>query len=198
VLVVPTCVDYDRFPAKEFQDSDPLVFGWIGGNHNLYQLQSIIPSLNTLSKDYKFNLRVIAGVSEFPFQATFPVHFIPFNLETEVEELKKIDVGLMPLEDSVTTRGKCGFKLIQYMGLGIPGIASAITVNKEIINDRENGWLVHSISDWEQTFKEIFENRSIIPTLGKHARDTITKKYSFQAHFKAYQDFLLQFPNKCR
>lgn len=198
ILVTPTCVDYDKYPAKIYDMKDSIIFGWIGGNHNLYQLKSIIPALNALVGQFNFELHVIAGVSDFPFEAKFPVHFIPFDLNTEVEELKKIDVGLMPLEDSVTTRGKCGFKLIQYMGLGIPGVASAITVNTEIIKDRENGWLVKSATDWEGTLKEIFENRTSIPNLGKYARQTITNHYSFQSQFNAYQNFLNQFPNKCR
>ncbi len=197
ILVVPTCVDYDKYPTKVYSETSPLVFGWIGGNHNLYQLKSIIPALNTLYETQNFELRVIAGVTSYDFNAKFPVHFIPFDLNTEVEELKKIDIGLMPLEDSITTRGKCGFKLIQYMGLGIPGIASAITVNTEIITDGENGWLVNTPEEWLDKLKTICDERSRLGQIGLKARATIEDRYSFKAHFEAYRTFLHEFSDKC-
>ncbi len=194
IVVIPTCVDYTRYSIKSFEGilDRPLTIGWIGGNYNLFLLKKLIPSLNELYKTYEFTLLVIAGVDHYEFNANFPVVFEKYSLETEISSLLKIDVGLMPLIDDQVSRGKCGFKLIQYMGLGIPSIGSAITVNKEIIDHSQNGWLVYDDKDWTSTLKIVFESKHRLKVMGINSRDKIEKKYSFSAHFEAYKNYLEQ------
>jgi glycosyltransferase involved in cell wall biosynthesis len=192
IAVIPTCVDYDKYPPKNYPDQiKKIAFGWIGGDHNYPQLRQIIPVLNKLKTNYEFKLIVIGG-SRFESQAKFEVEFTPWSLETEVENLYKIDVGLMPLEENNRTKGKGGFKLIQYMGLGIASIASAVTINKEIINVKENeGFLVESHKDWmcevEKVLKKNLEEFGII---GGNARKKIEKNYTFKANTEKYINFI--------
>ncbi len=193
VLVMPTCVYYTDLPQKQFQNSTSFTFGWIGGDHNLYLLHPVVKSLNTISKNADIKLNIMAGVKAYPFEANFPIHFEQYSLENEVDFLRKMDVGLMPLEDTPVNRGKCGFKLLQYMGVGVPGIASAVTVNNEIIEDDVNGWLVEVGKDWDTVLKKVISNKNNLSTYGNKARETVAEKYSFKANYHRYKKYISQF-----
>jgi glycosyltransferase involved in cell wall biosynthesis len=175
VVVIPTCVDYTNFSPKVYSTNKPdvITFGWIGGNHNLFLIDTIIPFMNELSKEIKIELLIIAGLESYDFNAEFPVIFEQYSLQTEKESLCKIDIGLMPLTNDAVSKGKCGFKLLQYMGLGIPGIASAITVNNEIIDDETNGWLVHNEGDWLHQLRKSVKNYSNLKGIGENAIQTV-------------------------
>lgn len=192
-IIIPTCVNYTEIiKPKKYSLIVPetFTFGWIGGNQNLFLLKQVIPALNKISKEFKIQLLVIAGVSHYEFEAEFNVIFERFSLETEINSMMKMDIGLMPLNDSASARAKCGFKLIQYMGLGIPGIASALTVNTEIVEDKINGWLVPINQDWYPYLKEVINSYNKLPDMGKLAFNTIKERYSFEANFNKYLSFI--------
>lgn len=191
ITVIPTCVDYDKYPAKNYPDKiEQIAFGWIGGDHNYQQLRLIIPVLNKLSKQHSFKLIVIGG-NPFESDANFDVEFIPWSLETEVENLYKIDVGLMPLEETDITKGKGGFKLIQYMGLGIVSVANAVTINKEIVSDGEDAFLVNGM-DWEAALKSVLSEQQNFVEIGKNAAIKIKNTYSFNGNLVKYSSFIHQ------
>lgn len=192
ICVIPTCVDYEKYKAKEYVDdfkNKKIVFGWIGGTHNLVLLHSIITALNKLSQKKEIELLIISGVKDYPFQQEFPIKFIQYRIENEINDLLKIDIGLMPLFDDKTSRAKCGFKLIQYMGLGIPGVASAITVNNQIVDDGENSWLVYD-DDWYKVLSKIVNQLDDLQAIGIKAREKIIKNYSLNSNYKKYHEFL--------
>jgi glycosyltransferase involved in cell wall biosynthesis len=191
ICVIPTCVDYTQYPSKHYPKKISTVkFGWIGGNHNLSLLKTIVPHLNQLSKQHSIELIVISGVESYDFHAEFPVIFLKYDLSTEIELLKTIDIGLMPLIDNTINRGKCGFKLIQYMGLGIPSVASAITVNNEIVDDGINGWLVYDKGNWLEKLEEVITRTADFNTFGERAKLKIDSKYSYEANLQEYLSFL--------
>lgn len=195
INVIPTCVYYTDLPAKQYptKPNDEILFGWIGGNSNLPLLKEIIPAMNKLAKEKAIKLLIIAGVKEYDLKAEFPVVFKQYSLETELEYLKTMDIGLMPLRDNATSRGKCGFKLLQYMGVGVPGIASAITINKEIINDGVNGWLVEPNGDWLPVLRKAVNARESLQEIGDKARNTVHLNYSFSANYVVYENFIQKF-----
>lgn len=192
VMIVPTCVNYTLFESKKYSGvpSDTITFGWIGGNQNLFLLKQIIPDLNRVARQFSIRLLVIAGVEDYNFGAEFPVEFVCFSLETEKDYLRKMDIGLMPLQEDAVSRGKCGFKLLQYMGLAVPGIASAITINKEIIQDGKNGWLVENNSGWYETFMRAIAQRNNWEKIGTNAFKTVDAHYSFTANASKYVQFI--------
>lgn len=191
IEIIPTCVDYDKYPAKIYKFDKKHIFtlGWIGGNHNYHLLQEIIPVLNKLASDYKFKLLVIGG-KKFEAQTNFEIDFRRWSLETEIEDLMDIDVGLMPLKNNETSKGKGGFKLLQYMGLGIVGVAFNLTINKEIVTNYENSFLY---SDNEELFlilSQILSNKFNLKNIGKKAKENIEKNYTFTANKVKYIDFI--------
>ncbi|MEJ5266520.1 MAG: glycosyltransferase family 4 protein [Bacteroidales bacterium] len=190
ICVIPTCVDYDHYPPKQYPlKLDKITFGWIGGDHNYPMLDRLIPILNRLSEKYSFRLIVIGG-KEYKRPVTFELEFLPWSLESEVENLYKIDVGLMPLTDSLKSRGKGGFKLLQYMGLGIVSVASAITINKQIVDDGLNSLLVYDWDEWEYKLTLILKNQINLQQMGSMARLKISKFYTFDANREKYLSFI--------
>lgn len=192
VLVMPTCVDYNNSPAKAYNNkTEEIVFGWIGGNHNLHYLDMLVEPLNRLMGDFMFKLVVVAGCDYANANAKFIIENKKWSLESEKDLIKSFDIGLMPIYDNAVGRGKCGFKLLQYMGLGVVGIATNVTVNGEIITDGENGFLVNANnSDWYEVLKKTLSLQNKYAELGANARKTVEERYSFEANASRYIEFM--------
>lgn len=189
-VVIPTCVDYDEIPAKKYEgDGGVIRFGWIGGVGNIRLLDIIIEDLNLLSREFDIELLMISGKDYTP-DVDFPVINKAWSMATQIEDLKTIDIGLMPLYDTPEDRGKCGFKLIQYMGLGIPAVSSAVTVNNEIVSDGLNGWLVPPEGAWLPVLRKACASRARLPEIGAEARKRIAEKYTFRANSEKYTAFI--------
>jgi glycosyltransferase involved in cell wall biosynthesis len=193
ILTIPTCVDYEKYPAKDYSDPEVITFGWIGSIANLIYLDTLIEPLNSIAKDHKIKLLVISGKDYKNESARFEIENVKWSLEKEVENLLRIDVGLMPLHNTAMEKGKCGFKLIQYMGLGLVSVASAITINKEIIDDEANGFLVYDFPDWEAVLRKVIKRKSEFNEIGAAARKKIALKYSFTALADPYIKFVTTF-----
>jgi glycosyltransferase involved in cell wall biosynthesis len=192
ILVAPTCVDYWRHAPKSYEGLNGCVqFGWIGTNGNLPLLDLVIAPLNSVAKDHKIRLIVISGAQYKP-KAEFEVINLPWSLTSEIDDLKRIDVGLMPLAGTDEDQGKCGFKLLQYMGLGIVSIASAVTVNQQIAQDGRDGFLVSSESDWEPVIRKALAaaKAKTFSEIGQRAREKARDSFSFEAHTAGYIEFL--------
>lgn len=194
ILIIPTCVDYgNQFTKKYSAGQEFFVLGWIGGTHNYYLIDKILPILSELFMEKpNFKLLIIGG-EKYERDVPFEVGFIEWNINTEIESLKQIDIGLMPLENTLVDMGKGGFKLIQYMGLGIVSVASAITINTEIVEDKVNSFLVNNDQEWYLTLNSILNNEWDLNEIGKKAKDKINKNYSFVANGEKY----LKFIEKC-
>lgn len=196
VVIIPTCVEYTNYAIKEYKDNGSLTFGWIGNPKNLMYLNPCLESLNQLVKEgYNFEFNIICdrlpqNINDY----NFPIHLLPWSIKDEVDLLKTIDIGLMPLIDNAIAKGKGGFKLIQYMGLGIVSVASPVTINSKIVNHKENSYLAASKQEWEQTFRSLLSMENRVKTLteiGARARATIQNEYSFAANTPTYCAFVL-------
>lgn len=185
IHVIPTCVDYYKYNSKKYESKATYTLGWIGGNQNYFLLDSLLPQLQKLNKKYNFELLVIGG-NNYVRNVSFPLRFLKWNLNTEVDNILKIDVGLMPLKDSDTCKGKGGFKLIQYMGLGIVSIASDVTINKEIVKHEKNSYLASGPKEWYNIIEKILLNKVDIAKMGKEAKKQISSKYTFDANIEKY------------
>jgi glycosyltransferase involved in cell wall biosynthesis len=190
VVVVPTCVDYEKYSLKAQGDSsDCINFGWVGSNATIGYLDIVIPALSEIAKRRKIRLIVVSG-QDYKADVDFEIVNIPWSLKNEIEDLHRIDIGLMPLYDTAAEKGKCGFKLIQYMGLGIVSIASDVTVNSDIIDDKQNGFLVRSERDWVDVIEEVLAKVEEFPAIGLAARKKIRDQFSFEANKQKYLSFI--------
>lgn len=192
IEVIPTCVDYDDLPARDYsRATGPVTFGWIGTEGNLPQLERVVPELEELAQVMPLRLLVISG-RDLDAPAAFPVDNRRWSLATQIADLLEIDIGLMPLRDTRVERGKCGFKLIQYMGLGIVSVASAITTNREIVDDGVDGFLVEPGGSWLEALRGVVARREDFSRIGMAAREKVLDHYSFGAHSRHYVDFITE------
>lgn len=191
INVMPTCVDYDTIPIKTYSSEDSIkTIGWIGGDHNYFLLDMIIPVLNKLSTLYDLRLLVIGGKSYTNISAKFVINFRKWSLDSEVENLKQIDIGIMPLNESMISKGKGGFKLIQYMALGIVSVASPVTINREIVNDGVDSFLADGEEEWEKVLNMLLSGSIDLNEIGRRARKKIAENYTFVSNRKKYIEFI--------
>lgn len=185
VVLVPTCVDTNtQHNQLKAQLTEEVVVGWTGSHSTMKYLDNVSPMLKSLSEETKAEVVVI---SNKPPQFSFPkLHFIPWQESTEIQDLMRLNIGLMPLEDDAWSEGKCGFKLIQYMALGIPAVASPVGVNKSIIEDGINGFLCVDKSQWQAAIKKLIDDPVLRSAMGESGRQKIINQYSIQANAGAF------------
>jgi glycosyltransferase involved in cell wall biosynthesis len=163
VTVIPTTVDTSKYMVKPRAPNDVPVIGWSGSHSTATHLSTIKGALRRLAERERFRLRVVA---------------VPWRSATEVEDLRPFDVGVMPLPDDKWSRGKCGMKALQYMGLAIPAVCSPVGVNSEIIRDGENGLLASTDDEWVEKLSMLLRSPEERARLGREGRETIEARYS--------------------
>ncbi|HIA12902.1 MAG TPA: glycosyltransferase family 1 protein [Flavobacteriales bacterium] len=108
--------------------------------------------------------------------------FIKWNRETEIDDLMKFDIGLMPIINDTWANGKCGFKAIQYMALGIPAVVSPIVGNPQLVDDMIDGLICNTLKDWREKLTLIMEDKMLLQKLSMNTRDNIVKRYSVNSN----------------
>src|SRR5437868_1502799 len=184
-IVLPTSIDLRRYHLKNNFDTAGLTIGWVGSSDGLPYLRHIRPALERLSETFPgLKLKV---VSDKPLQLErVHVENEPWRMETEQATLAGFDIGIMPLWDSVWTRGKCGYKILQYMGVGTAVVASDVGVNNQIISHGENGFLARTQDDWVKALAGLIKNVELRKAFGLRGRELIEKRYSLESFADGY------------
>jgi len=181
VAVVPTVVDTDRFRPSTKRGSiesrdGALTIVWVGLASNFPYFELLVPVIRELQRTERVRFRVIS--SHPPSCSGVNLDFRLWSLEGEVAEIQGGDIGVMPLPDTEWARGKCGLKLLQYMAVGLPAVASPIGVNQEIIADGENGFLASTQEEWYANLVRLCRDAELRVRIGQAARKTVEAKYS--------------------
>ena len=183
VWVVPTVVDTDRFlpkqpsvgpPRDPTQDTITLV--WMGLAYNLAYLDVLAPAIRALQTRFHLRLRVVC--SRPPKLEGVNVEFRVWNMDREVADLQDAAIGVMPLNDTAWARGKCGLKLLQYMAVGLPAIASPVGVNRDVIMTGHNGFLAATAQEWYDCLESLCRQPQLRQDIGLAARRTVEERYS--------------------
>lgn len=187
VIKIPTCVDTVNWHNQlKNQQTGKIVIGWTGSQSTLKFLEPIIPVLESLREKFNFEFVIIADKAP-SFELGFAL-FVPWNQATEIEDLLQLNIGIMPLDNDPWCEGKCGFKLIQYLSLGIPAVASPIGVNKIIVDDGVNGYLCSSTEEWIKALTTLIKDESLRSQMGQHGRESIINNYSIQSQTNRFLD----------
>lgn len=178
-VIIPTTIDTNKlFPLKK--QTNFFTIGWIGTESNFKYLEIIkAPILQFISQNSEARIVIIS--SKKPPQFNFnnkQIIFRPWDGEKENEMINEFSVGLMPLEETNWTRGKCSYKMLQYMACGKPVIVSPVGTNKEIIKAGNIGYVALKEYDWINALKEIKNNTQDAEEKGINGRNIIEKKYS--------------------
>jgi len=180
VVRIPTCVDMELKHNKiKTHKEGNVVVGWTGSHSTLSYLNKIIPTIKKLQDSFDFTFLIIANKK--PDLPLNNYRFIQWTEETEIDDLMNIDIGIMPLQADEWSEGKCGFKLIQYLSLGIPAIADPVGVNKIIIEDGINGYLCTTENEWGNKLKLLITDAHLRQRLGEAGRQKMLKEYSIQS-----------------
>jgi glycosyltransferase involved in cell wall biosynthesis len=181
--VVPTVVDTARFlptpvekPTRRTHGDDTITLVWIGLACNLKYLNVLAPALRRLQARYRVKLRVVC--SEPPMLPGLNIEFRSWEWEREVEDLQDATIGVMPLEDTEWARGKCGLKLLQYLAVGLPAVASPVGVNSEILVNGENGFLASTEHEWYERLDSLCRDPQLRTRMGQAGRRTVETRYS--------------------
>ena len=181
VVVNPTTIDTEnlhnpaRYPSPA--TSERTVIGWTGTHSTLKYLDPLVPVLQRLEKKYPDRIEFLIIANKAPQFALQHLTFLPWNKAREIEDLMRMEIGIMPLTDDIWAKGKCGFKALQYMALGIPTITSPVGVNPAIV-DSAVGYLATTPEEWEAALEKLLNAPSLRRQMGEHGRKKIIASYS--------------------
>lgn len=177
VSVVPSTVSLREYrPRRPLLGEPTPVIGWTGSHSSAQYLRLIEGPLRTLAVRRRFRFRVV-GLEDYRIDG-LEVECRPWRAKTEVEDLWGMDVGVMPLADDPWTRGKCGMKAIQYMGVGLPVVVSPVGVNRTIVDHGVNGFHATDEAQWIESMGRLLDDPGLRARLGARARLTVETSYS--------------------
>jgi glycosyltransferase involved in cell wall biosynthesis len=189
VVYNPTCVDTEKIHnILTHHDVQRLTIGWTGSFSTLKYLNMLEPVLNKLQEKYDFDIKIICN--QQPNLNLKNLKYVEWSPENEVAELSKCQIGVMPLTNDEWSEGKCGFKLIQYLALEIPAVASPVGVNKKIVEQNVNGFLCNTETEWYVSIEKLILDVELRKNMGREGRKKIIREYSLLSN---QQNFLSLF-----
>ncbi|HMK86084.1 MAG TPA: glycosyltransferase family 4 protein [Steroidobacteraceae bacterium] len=185
VEVLPTSIDITRYlPSRAAAAESPTIV-WIGSPENLLYLELIRPALEHLTARYP-DLKVRVICSAFPEWPKINVERIPWSPQTEAASLAEAHIGVMPLSDDAWARGKCAFKLLQYMAAALPCVASPVGANTEAVIDGFNGFHATTAEEWERALERLIESAALRAQQGANGHAHAAEHYAMHAYRARY------------
>ncbi|WP_404303061.1 glycosyltransferase family 4 protein [Alicycliphilus denitrificans] len=176
---LPTVIDLQRYPrpsGRKPTENVPRIV-WIGSPSTAQYLQLLHQPLQDLAAQQPFVLRVIGALVDLP---GVPLELVDWAEDTEVADVAACDIGVMPLLDSPWERGKCGYKLIQYMACGLPVVASPVGVNGHIVQQGRNGFLADTAQAWVTALAKLLADAALRQQMGQAGRLRVEQEYCLQ------------------
>ncbi|MBJ7533244.1 glycosyltransferase family 4 protein [Rhodomicrobium vannielii ATCC 17100] len=197
--IVPTVVDTTAYlPRQDGQSADgPVRIGWIGtpSTWNEY----MVGLLPTLTQAAALAGGKLAAMGADPKTEAQPLlDLVEWSEAAEVPFLQAVDIGIMPLSDTPWARGKCGYKLIQYMACGLPVVASPVGVNAEIVEHGVNGFLATTKAEWSEALATLLRDPALRQRMGAAGRRKVEEHYSLQVWGPRVAALLLDVAEKSR
>lgn len=186
---LPTVVDIERYVPARNGRNDMFTVGWIGSPSTAPYLAELVEPLAVLGEEGPVRLVVIGGKA--PVIPNVTVFEVDWEEQTEVELINSFDVGIMPLPDDEWARGKCAFKLIQYMACAVPVIASRVGANVAVVRD-DCGVLVESAHDWVEALRLMRDQPTTRTRMGQAARERVVQYYSLQRNLPVLEAVIRQ------
>jgi glycosyltransferase involved in cell wall biosynthesis len=187
VTVVPTSVDTTQFRARNYPNDppppsreNPIRIGWIGSHSTGDYIERSAEPIRRTSEQFPIELVVVGAGRKISIPGVRVLNQ-PWRLETEIEDFRRLDIGVYPLKGNVWDLGKAGFKTIQYMAVGVPAVASRLGVNCTLVRDGENGFLATSPDEWTEKLGRLCGNARLRHDIGLAGRKTVVEGYSLDA-----------------
>ena len=184
IQIIPTVIDLNRYSIKDKYNEENIVIGWIGTNSTVKYVKKIVPVLEKLIINYNVRIHIV-GAEESLELGKNEIH-IEWSEDSEAQSILAFDIGIMPLDDGDWEKGKCGYKLIQYMACAIPVVASAVGANKDIVEHGLNGFLISELNDWYTYIELYIKNGTLRKQHGQQGRSLVGNKYCVQKQLNQY------------
>jgi glycosyltransferase involved in cell wall biosynthesis len=189
IVVLPTSIDTACYETTFAGPGEAPTIAWIGSPENLIYLDMIRPALARLTKRHPtLKMRVIC--SEFPDWNDVNVERVPWSSATEAHSLAGAHMGVMPLTDDAWSRGKCAFKLLQYMAAALPCVASPVGANTEAVLDGINGFHATDVDAWEASLEKLILSPELRAKFGAKGRQHVEQRYALSSYRANYMNLL--------
>ncbi len=182
ICVVPTAVDTDRFaPASNPSAGDgKLIIGWSGlavGLENVYPLEEMLARV--LARHPEAVFRVLAELPpRFKYLPPSQVDYVPWSPQSEVRAIQDMTIGIMPLSDSLWSRGKCSYKMLLYMSCGVPVVVSPVGMNAQVLSQGTIGFGPRTTAEWADALEQLLENSALRLKMGSAGRQVVEQQYA--------------------
>jgi len=182
VEVIPTSVDLSRYHLKEdYIKKEVVTIGWLGSSSTLKYLKSLLPTLERVYQKHPcFQLKIVCD--QFLESSKIPVIKKPWSEEEEEVDLKSFDIGLMPLSVDLWSQGKCGLKILQYFGVGLPVVCTPVGINRDIVEDGGNGFWAENEDQWEARLLRMIQEEGLRREMGLKGRKKVEAGYSYEVN----------------
>jgi glycosyltransferase involved in cell wall biosynthesis len=180
VEVIPSAIDEERYTLKTYPvRQDRVTLGWIGDHGSIHYLEKMKPIFERIGEKYSnVDLKIVCDI--FFDCGRMKVIKKNWSSEEEVADLQGFDIGLMPLVDDPWSWGKCGLKIIQYQGVGVPVVCTPVGINKDLVEDGTNGFYAMTPEEWEKKLSLLIENPQLREQMGREGRKKVLKNYTHQ------------------
>ncbi len=178
VEIIPSVVDLERYALSNLSNPEPVV-GWIGAPVTAPYLEAVGPALKEVAAAHEGLRTVLVGSGPLKLEGAY-AEVRPWTEAGETGEIARFSVGIMPLPDEPFERGKCGYKLIQYMAAGVPVVASPVGVNTEIVEHGANGFLAGTHEEWVRALDALLRDPPLRAKMGVAGRKKVEESYSLR------------------
>jgi len=197
LVILPTALDTSVYRATAATQDDPPTIAWVGSPENLVYLEILHPALARLSARYPaLRLKVIC--SKFPHWSDVRIDPVLWSPANEIAALASAHIGVMPLTDDEWSRGKCAFKLLQYMAASLPCVASPVGANTEAVLEDQSGYYARNATEWEDALDRLILSPELRARLGAAGRTLVESRYGVQNYQTRYVALLASLVSESR
>ena len=197
LVILPTALDTSVYRATTATQGDPPTIAWVGSPENLVYLEILHPALARLSARYP-TLRLKVICSKFPHWSDVRIDPVLWSPANEIAALASAHIGVMPLTDDEWSRGKCAFKLLQYMAASLPCVASPVGANTEAVLEDQSGYYARNATEWEDALDRLILSPELRARLGAAGRTLVESRYGVQNYQTRYVALLASLVSESR
>ncbi len=191
--ILPTVIDLQRYGeealARRCDRAEPPLIGWIGQRATAPLL---LPYRDLFARMSASGIARFAAVGIDAAAHGLSMESVPWTEETEVASVARFDIGIMPLVDKPFERGKCGYKLVQYMACGLPVVASPVGVNRQLVEHGVNGFLAETMEQWESSLRALLFDADLRRRMGQAGRRKVEREYCVQVTGPRFASLLME------
>lgn len=187
-VVLPTVVPAQKWTPRAALDDSQLRVGWIGTHSTAPQLALCASALGRLRSEVDFELIVIGAGADLDLDVDATCR--SWQLHSEVDDFRSLSIGLCPMFQSPWHEGKCGFKQLQFMAVGVPFVSSFVGGARDFVRNEENALTATTPDEWYVQLQRLMSNRELRTRLARAGRRLVESRYSTEVQVKALAEAL--------